>query len=506
MIAHIAPLRRMPNSLPFLSYLLPTELEPRIQRGSMVLIPLRGQDIPGLVLRLETVSDVARLKPISKYLGITLPEHSVLTLEKVAEYFASTLPYLTDALLPTPGKRWNEEIPPIETRNTKFANERRLIELNHASEESTILRNLADETIAAGSAMHVIVPSLEKAGLVADVFDGAYRVGIITSEVSPGKIWSVFILALRGELDVLITTRRGCLTPISRLGRTVVLDEESSDHKQWDMKPRYDARTVAMIKAETSGSGYIAISIAPRLTARQTLVSQTSLVTIPKILVHVNPETKNPFSQPTLDAIEDALDIGKKVAVLDSSGFSVPVPGSNPARLPALASEASLVIILFPDRMLFTNEWSAEERMHAELLRLTKRMRSDATLIIVATTAHRAFAGLLPGRRDEYFRKLIDERQEHNYPPFGSFIKLIVQSDKSLDDATQKAIALEASLKSPGVEMLGPYPADPAMVRGRFRALALLHGTPEAIRAVKAGLFNLPDEILVDIDPERIFR
>jgi primosomal protein N' len=498
-IADVAPFRRMPHTINCLSYLITEELEPRIVRGSLVEVGIRGAKTAAVVLRVyEAESSPHRLQPIARIIGITLPESCITALELAARYFAVTVPYLADALLPTPPKRWKESVALTDCATTPWDGEYLLIEPDSAAQDLDAVLALIRETVARGFTAHILVPNFERANHIAAKLPTTMRVATASSELAAGALFTVFAQALKGELDVLITTRRGVLFPIAKLGRIIIIDEENSDHKQWDMKPRYDARTMAIMIAGAAKAGVVAHSLTPRLTTRAMFKAQASLPTIPRVVIHTNADTKNPMSQPTLDAIEDAEDACKQTYIIDYAKYEL----LDYTKIAA----ADLVIAVHPDRMLSATEWSAEERLHAHMLRIVKHMKSTATLIVVSMSPHRAFAGLLPTRRDEYYTKLLDERREHEYPPYGAFVKLIIQSEVSAADAMKRAEALFDQIRVPGVEFLGPYPSVPPVVRGKHRVLALLQGAPDAIADTKPKLNDLHDDILVDIDPDRIFR
>lgn len=482
----------MPTHIDSLTYLIPEDLEPRTVRGSLVDIRIRGTATTAVVLRVhnEPASHLT-ISPLVGTHGITLPESSMQALEQASAYFAVSIPYLADALIPSPPKRWKGTVPPPRASETPWSRECRLIEPNALT---TIVR----ETVKRGFAVQILAPTLAAAEELGRNCRAYGRTALVTSEKAAGALWTTFTDGLKGDIDILVTTRRGILFPLTRRGRFIILQEEHADHKQWDMKPRYDARTLCEMIARAEGSGLIIASVAPRLTTLAKCSVQDSLPVIPELTLHVNPNPKDGLTQPTEDLIEDAEDHNNIVLRLDEFW--------NLDEQRKAIGQADLIIAQYPDRILATHEWNAEERLHGQMLTLMSFMKPNAKLVILAMSAHRAFAGLLPARRKAYAEKLLDERRALHYPPFGSFVKLIAQSMSSMTDAKAIILKLSDTLRSPSVECLGPYEANPPIVRGRHRALMLLHGSPEAIEAIKPALKRLHDDILVDIDPEAIFR
>jgi len=121
----------------------------------------------------------------------------------------------------------------------------------------------------------------------------------------------------------------------------------------------------------------------------------------------------------------------------------------------------------------------------------------------------RALVGLSSGRdsRDRFLAAEADERQRHNWPPFGRLAALIVGGPdaRAVDD-----VARRLGAKAPhanGIEVLGPAPAPLALLRGRHRRRFLikarrevnLQGEIEAWLAAVKPPANV--RIQVDVDP-----
>ena len=78
---------------------------------------------------------------------------------------------------------------------------------------------------------------------------GAYfkpeEIVLLSSNLSAGKYYSHWQKIKSGEAKIIIGTRMAVFAPFKKLGLIVIDEEQDMSFKQWDMNPRYDARTVA---------------------------------------------------------------------------------------------------------------------------------------------------------------------------------------------------------------------------------------------------------------------
>lgn len=68
---------------------------------------------------------------------------------------------------------------------------------------------------------------------------------VISSSISAGLLYSSWKKIQSGEAKIIIATRKGAFSPFNKLGLIIIDEEQDMSHKQWDMNPRYDARTLA---------------------------------------------------------------------------------------------------------------------------------------------------------------------------------------------------------------------------------------------------------------------
>ncbi|MDR3559671.1 MAG: primosomal protein N', partial [Candidatus Pacebacteria bacterium] len=63
--------------------------------------------------------------------------------------------------------------------------------------------------------------------------------------ISRGRFYSDWKRVQSGEVKLVIATRKGVFAPYKKLGLIVIDEEQDISYKNWDMNPRYDARTAA---------------------------------------------------------------------------------------------------------------------------------------------------------------------------------------------------------------------------------------------------------------------
>ncbi len=131
---------------------------------------------------------------------------------------------------------------------------------------------------------------------------------------------------------------------------------------------------------------------------------------------------------------------------------------------------------------------------------------------------HHVIRALAERNPSIFYESELAARQALGYPPFGRLIGLRVSGTKEeLMDAA--AIRWASQLRSAGnasasaIEVLGPIPATPARVRGRFRRQLVVKGTDGAAlrQAVRATLAEMEKTSRagglrydIDVDPQSL--
>ncbi len=94
------------------------------------------------------------------------------------------------------------------------------------------------------------------------------RIAILHSNLSPSERYDQWWRARRGEVDVAIGPRSALFTPFQRLG-LIVVDEEGDGAYKQEETPRYNARDLAVVRAQFRGIPVVLGSATPSLESRE---------------------------------------------------------------------------------------------------------------------------------------------------------------------------------------------------------------------------------------------
>ena len=94
------------------------------------------------------------------------------------------------------------------------------------------------------------------------------RIAILHSNLSASERYDQWSRARRGEVDVAIGPRSALFTPLQRLG-LIVVDEEGDGAYKQEETPRYNARDLAVVRAQLRGIPVVLGSATPSLESRE---------------------------------------------------------------------------------------------------------------------------------------------------------------------------------------------------------------------------------------------
>lgn len=109
----------------------------------------------------------------------------------------------------------------------------------------------------------------------------------LSSDISKGKIYENWQKIKNGKAKIIIGTRMAVFAPFLKLGLIVVDEEQDISFKQWDMSPRYDARTVAEKLAEIFHCSFLRGSATPDIVSYWKAKNKKySLLTLPPLILN----------------------------------------------------------------------------------------------------------------------------------------------------------------------------------------------------------------------------
>lgn len=110
------------------------------------------------------------------------------------------------------------------------------------------------------------------------------EISILNSNISKGQHYSAWHKIKSGEAKIIIGTRMAVFAPFQKLGLIVIDEEQDMSFKQWDMNPRYDARTVAEKLAKLNQCPIVRGSATPSIESYyKTINKEYKLLKLPEL-------------------------------------------------------------------------------------------------------------------------------------------------------------------------------------------------------------------------------
>jgi len=163
------------------------------------------------------------------------------------------------------------------------------------------------------------------------------RIAILHSSLSPSERYDQWWRARRGEVDVAIGPRSALFTPFHQLG-VIIVDEEGDGAYKQDETPRYNARDLAVVRAQLRGIPVVLGSATPSLESREN--AARGKYTLLRMTQRVE-------ARPLPEA--DVIDLRRERAEKEDRGFVI-FSGSLKAALQETFAAGEQVIILINRR------------------------------------------------------------------------------------------------------------------------------------------------------------
>ena len=411
-------------------YLVPEELERKVEVGKRVEVPFGNRTLVGFILEIKKDSDVSTLKEITKVLDeeVILTKELLelgkylkkITLASLISCYQVMLPkgykasiknkvnkkyrkvyYLNDYnkkltdkqqevvdLFKDKEKLTKDELTNVSTSilNTLVKNnilkvceeevyrldyeknERKIRKLTTLQENAVnnilstdntvsllygvtgsgkteVYMELIDKYLKKGLKSIVLVPEISLTPQLIKRFEERFEgnIALLHSALSDGEKYDEYRRIVKGEADIVIGARSAVFAPLNNLG-LIIIDECHSDSYKQDNNPRYNAKDVAIKRAEELGAKVVLGSATPMLEEyARGLKNVFNLVTLdrrvngkelPKVeLIDMNKEiakSKGHFSLPLIDKIKETIERGEQVILLlNRRGYSSFVTCSN---------------------------------------------------------------------------------------------------------------------------------------------------------------------------------
>jgi len=240
-----------------------------LKRGQIVSVPLRNQQVLGIVLRQATKPAFAT-KPVSEIFALPpLPEHMLGLLTWIPNFYPAPLGVIANHFLP---KRITPLPPkkPIEKSVTQAASslppltkDQQHALANIASEGMHILHGetgsgktrvyieLAQHTLGSGKSALILTPEISLTSQLAEDFSDIFGDAVIVvhsrlTEATRRKIWLELLRS--DEPRIIIGPRSALFMPMRQLG-LIVIDEAHEPAYKQDQAPYYHTTRLASMLA-----------------------------------------------------------------------------------------------------------------------------------------------------------------------------------------------------------------------------------------------------------------
>jgi len=280
-------------------YRLGEELRGEVERGSMLVVPFGRRQILGVVTGLAERSDVPSeklLEPV-RALELGVPAELIALAEWVAAEYCSTFARALGLVLPPgaarrlSGRRRRRSAEPrhrtvgatASEPPTLSADQRQalvpiLAALAEPGAQQLLLRGVTgsgktevylratESALASGRSAIVMVPEIALTPQIVTRFVARFgdTVAVLHSRLTAGQRYEQWRRLREGEARVCVGPRSAVFAPLGDLGLIVVDEEHDASYKQHEGDPRYDAREVAVRRAEQTGALLLAGSATPR--------------------------------------------------------------------------------------------------------------------------------------------------------------------------------------------------------------------------------------------------
>ncbi|MCL2202826.1 MAG: primosomal protein N' [Defluviitaleaceae bacterium] len=285
------------SELDFLfDYIIPAELEENILVGMRCVVPFGKGNTPttGYIIALagETDSDPEKLKAIAALPDAfcVLTEETLALAQWMRQKYYTTLISCIRCVAPT--AKTGKPFPGTRAKKKQMDASCAKVTLTQAQEAAVKKITLAMEKKAAGAAfllhgvtgsgktevyLHaiarvlkagyqaiVLVPEIALTPQTVDLFTARFgdAVAVTHSRLTPGERFAIWKQAIEGEIQLVIGPRSAVFAPFARVG-LIVIDEEHEHTYHSETSPKYDARAVALKRAELAGAVVVMGSATP---------------------------------------------------------------------------------------------------------------------------------------------------------------------------------------------------------------------------------------------------
>ncbi|MBI3321266.1 MAG: primosomal protein N' [Candidatus Omnitrophica bacterium] len=361
-------------------YLIPTDLERRLQPGMRVAAPFGPRERIGVVLRLLPKSPIRELKAIRRILDplpVIADERWALA-SWISDYYCCSLGEALAAMVPSDLRlgrslaggtsprqkptRSEGRLGPVEesggdaTLSLTSHQQRALATITAALEsrrsQTVLLHGVTgsgktelylraiEHVLRQGRSAIYLVPEIALTPQTIERFQGRFGETVVVwhSRVPAAQRAAAWARLTGGTSRVVVGTRSAVFSPVQRLGLIILDEEQEQTYKQADA-PRYHTRDVARLRARLTGAAVVLGSATPSVESYYAAARHPRwLVSLPERvqgralptveIIDMRQELAarhriGPFSDRLQRALQQTLDRGEQaMLLLNRRGFS----------------------------------------------------------------------------------------------------------------------------------------------------------------------------------------
>lgn len=325
MFAHVYPLKRLPRRFTFFDYHIPVNLNAKV--GDIVLVPLKGRNILGVIKEITKTTNVKKTLPIERIIHSEfLSGNDINRYERIASAIFQSPSTVLFSALPTFKER-SGFAPLVNATSTLRIDRDTVTFLQNAlskKEEKSYLQLSQEGEYALASMLRksskdqilFLVPRERDADILSLSLNLGKQTAVLHGKISAPNRERIARAWQNGTIKTLVGTRQASLLPAKKLSVVHVLDCASEDYGHMDRNPRIDSRNASELLAIQHKAKLIYSGVSPRLS----LLTSTKLhwqknADIQLISLRAEEERTNHafLSETLLKAISEALQGRKNV-------------------------------------------------------------------------------------------------------------------------------------------------------------------------------------------------
>ncbi len=322
-IVDVIPITSLPlNRQQFYSYLWDSRVAP----GSLVSVPFFKRNIAGIVI--DSRSDFHRLGNIELKKINRIIEEKFLTKNQlklaqfISDYYFSPIGTVLKFFIPKQTKQRKRKttvIPETKKRQLELTREQKNAVSEIVAENKKLKFYLFGPAGSGKTEVYIhsilklqeknpdfqfliLLPELTLTPQAVERYGEYFKsdeTAILHSKISKGQFYSDWQKIKSGKTKLIIGSRMAIFAPFRKLGLIVVDEEQDISFKQWDMNPRYDARTVSEKLSELYACRLVFGSATPSIeNFFRTSTKEIRLLTLPRL------DLKNSPSFPEVEIID----------------------------------------------------------------------------------------------------------------------------------------------------------------------------------------------------------